>query len=66
MMETEEDRKGYLEGLGAGVSSVLPKITVAGYQVLQLIYFFTGGPDEVRAWTIRVSILQLYLQLSLL
>ncbi|CAO3662086.1 hypothetical protein G6F70_003448 [Rhizopus microsporus] len=33
--------------------SVLPKIIVNGYAALQLIYFFTGGPDEVRAWTIR-------------
>ena len=36
-------------------ASALPKIVVAGYQALQLIYFFTGGDDEVRAWTIRVS-----------
>ncbi|KAJ1928105.1 Obg-like ATPase [Tieghemiomyces parasiticus] len=36
-----------------GTVSGLPKIIVAGYQALQLIYFFTGGPDEVRAWTIR-------------
>ncbi|KAJ3037244.1 Obg-like ATPase [Rhizophlyctis rosea] len=35
------------------VTSVLPKIIVAGYNALQLIYFFTGGDDEVRAWTIR-------------
>ncbi|KAG1450809.1 hypothetical protein G6F56_008245 [Rhizopus delemar] len=33
--------------------SVLPKIIVNGYAALQLGYFFTGGPDEVRAWTIR-------------
>ncbi|KAI9481045.1 MAG: GTP-binding protein YchF, partial [Benjaminiella poitrasii] len=33
--------------------SVLPKIIVMGYAALQLIYYFTGGPDEVRAWTIR-------------
>lgn len=33
--------------------SMLPKITVAGYQTLNLIYYFTCGPDEVRAWTIR-------------
>ncbi|KAI9320886.1 GTP-binding protein YchF [Dichotomocladium elegans] len=36
-----------------GVNSMLPKIIVAGYNALQLIYYFTGGPDEVRAWTIR-------------
>ncbi|KAI8819814.1 P-loop containing nucleoside triphosphate hydrolase protein [Fimicolochytrium jonesii] len=39
--------------LAAPVTSVFNKIIVAGYNALGLIYFFTGGPDEVRAWTIR-------------
>ena len=39
--------------LPAPVTSILPKIIVAGYNALSLVYFFTGGPDEVRAWTIR-------------
>ncbi|CAO3619512.1 unnamed protein product [Mucor hiemalis] len=33
--------------------SVLPKIIVQGYSALQLFYYFTAGPKEVRAWTIR-------------
>ncbi|XP_027878776.1 obg-like ATPase 1 isoform X2 [Xiphophorus couchianus] len=33
--------------------SALSKIIKAGYAALQLEYFFTTGPDEVRAWTIR-------------
>ena len=33
--------------------SALPKIIKAGFAALQLEYFFTAGPDEVRAWTIR-------------
>ncbi|XP_046902937.1 obg-like ATPase 1 [Hypomesus transpacificus] len=33
--------------------SVLTKIIKAGYSSLQLEYFFTAGPDEVRAWTVR-------------
>jgi len=37
------------------VSSVLTKIIKTGYATLQLEYFFTAGPDEVRAWTVRVS-----------
>lgn len=37
------------------ISSVLTKIIKTGYAALQLEYFFTAGPDEVRAWTIRVS-----------
>ncbi|XP_049815267.1 obg-like ATPase 1 isoform X2 [Schistocerca nitens] len=31
----------------------LDKIIVQGYKALQLQYFFTAGPDEVKAWTIQ-------------
>ena len=41
------------DGKVAEVKSNLGKIITTGYQALQLIYFFTAGPDEVRAWTIR-------------
>ena len=34
-------------------TSILPKIITTGYSALQLMYFFTAGPDEVRAWTCR-------------
>ncbi|XP_019945635.2 obg-like ATPase 1 [Paralichthys olivaceus] len=33
--------------------SALSRIIKAGYAALQLEYFFTAGPDEVRAWTVR-------------
>ena len=46
------ERDEFLKQLNT--TSVLPKIVVTGYKALQLIYFFTAGPDEVRAWTIRV------------
>ncbi|KAJ7583675.1 P-loop containing nucleoside triphosphate hydrolase protein [Mycena floridula] len=36
-----------------GAQSALPKITQAGYNSLELIRYFTCGPVEVRAWTIR-------------
>lgn len=36
-----------------GVESMLPRIANAGYRTLDLIHYFTCGPDEVRAWTIR-------------
>ncbi|KAI0293786.1 P-loop containing nucleoside triphosphate hydrolase protein [Russula brevipes] len=36
-----------------GANSALGKITQAGYTSLDLIRYFTCGPDEVRAWTIR-------------
>ncbi len=32
---------------------MIPKIIKAGYNALDLIYFFTAGHDEVRCWTIR-------------
>ncbi|XP_019854286.1 PREDICTED: obg-like ATPase 1 isoform X2 [Amphimedon queenslandica] len=35
------------------VTSSLPKIIVNGYKALNLQYFFTSGPDEVRAWTVQ-------------
>ena len=33
--------------------SILPTIIKKGYHVLRFIHFFTVGPDEVRAWSIR-------------
>ena len=50
-MESDEEREAYCKEIGA--QSALPKIIVAMRQKLDLISFFTGGPDEVREWTIR-------------
>jgi len=36
-----------------GTASALDKIIVQGYKALQLMYFFTAGPDECKAWTIQ-------------
>lgn len=47
----DEEKKKYCEE--QKTQSVLPKIIKSGYAALQLEYFFTAGPDEVRAWTIR-------------
>ncbi|XP_013856850.1 obg-like ATPase 1 isoform X2 [Austrofundulus limnaeus] len=49
-MSNEEQQKYCTEHK---TQSALSKIIKAGYAVLQLEYFFTAGPDEVRAWTIR-------------
>jgi len=49
-MEPEEFKK-YCEEVK--VQSVLPKIIKSGFNLLQLQYFFTGGKDEVKAWTIQ-------------
>merc|ERR1712203_826410 len=50
-LETEEEKKAYLEETKC--TSILDKIIVQGYKALQLQYFFTAGPDEVKAWTIQ-------------
>jgi len=33
--------------------NMLNKIIKTGYKILELIYFFTAGEDEVRCWTVR-------------
>lgn len=48
--ESDEDRAKYIEDTKC--ASALDKIIVQGYKALQLCYFFTAGPDEVKAWTI--------------
>lgn len=50
-MESDEERDAYLKEIGG--QSALPKIITAMRQKLDLISFFTGGPDEVGEWTIR-------------
>jgi ribosome-binding ATPase len=47
-----EERQGFLEGLGHQESG-LRKVIREGYALLQLITFFTVGPKEVHARTIR-------------
>jgi GTP-binding protein YchF len=48
----EEEQAEYLELLGMD-EPVLNKIILAGYKLLNLETFFTSGPKESRAWTIR-------------
>jgi len=47
-----EDQKAFLADLGLDESALVRFIRTA-YGLLDLISFFTVGPDEVRAWTIR-------------
>lgn len=47
-----EDQVAFLEDLGLRESALARFIRTA-YDLLDLISFFTVGPDEVRAWTIR-------------
>jgi GTP-binding protein YchF len=47
-----EEREGFLAGLGLKESG-LTKVIREGYNLLHLITFFTAGPKEVHAWTVR-------------
>ena len=49
--EDENERKAYIEEHKC--PSALEKIVTSGFKTLQLEYFFTAGPDEVRAWVIQ-------------
>ena len=48
----KEDRKEFLADLGLEESG-LDQVIHAGYGLLELLTFFTAGPNEVRAWTVR-------------
>lgn len=49
---SEDDRSEYLASLGL-TETGLTQVIRAGYRLLDLITFFTAGPKESRAWTIR-------------
>jgi obg-like ATPase 1 len=49
--DNEEARKKFLEE--RKVKSMIPKIITTGYAALDLIQYFTQGPKEVRAWTLK-------------
>jgi len=51
-----EDRSELWEGFGLG-EGVLARIVRASYQSLGLISFYTVGPKESRAWTVRAGAL---------
>ncbi|HOV99539.1 MAG TPA: redox-regulated ATPase YchF [Bacteroidota bacterium] len=48
----ESERADFLKGLNLQESG-LSKVIREGYNLLQLITFFTAGPKEVHAWTIH-------------
>jgi len=48
----EEEQREYLESLGLEEPG-LNRLIRAGYTLLDLITFFTAGPKEARAWTVR-------------
>lgn len=53
-MDSAEDKAEFLESMGLDDSG-LNKITKAGFTLLGLQTYFTVGPKEARAWTVRVG-----------
>lgn len=51
-LATEEERAEYLGALGLEETG-LARVIRAGYGLLGLLTFFTVGPKEARAWTVR-------------
>lgn len=47
-----EERQAYLDDLGLAEPG-LNRLIRAGYKLLALITYFTAGPKEARAWTVR-------------
>lgn len=56
MMESEDDKKEFLDSLGLSETG-LSRIIKAGYRLLDLVTYFTIGPKEARAWTITDGML---------
>ncbi|MDH5750210.1 MAG: DUF933 domain-containing protein, partial [Rhodospirillales bacterium] len=48
----EAEKAEFLETLGLNETG-LARVIRAGYHLLDLITYFTAGPKEVRAWTVR-------------
>jgi len=51
-LDNDDEKLEFLETLGLGETG-LARVIRAGYELLDLITFFTAGPQEARAWTVR-------------
>ncbi len=51
-LDDEEEKAEFLESLGLEETG-LARVIRAGYQLLDLMTFFTVGPKEARAWTVH-------------
>ena len=51
-LDTVQEKEEFLESIGLDEAG-LNKIIRAGYSLLGLLTFFTAGPKEARAWTVK-------------
>ena len=54
-LEEEEEKKEFIKDMGIDKSG-LEKLIATGYSILGLITYFTVGPNETHAWTIKEGI----------
>ena len=52
LLETQEEKDEFLESLGLEETG-LARVIQAGFALLKQLTFFTIGPKEARAWTVR-------------
>ena len=52
LQDVPEDEKAQFQK-DKEMTTILPKIIKTAFSTIHLIYFFTAGPDEVKAWCIR-------------
>ena len=53
-LDSAEERAEFLESLGLHETG-LARVIRAGYELLGLITFFTAGPKEAKAWTVKAE-----------
>ena len=53
-LSDEAEKAEFLDALGLNETG-LASVVRAGYSLLDLITFFTSGPKETRAWTVKRS-----------
>ncbi len=51
-LESDEEKAEFLESIGLSETG-LSRVIRTGYELLELITFFTIGPKEAHAWTVR-------------
>ncbi|GIR40288.1 MAG: hypothetical protein CM15mP51_10680 [Porticoccaceae bacterium] len=49
---SESEKQEFLESMGMSEPG-LNKVITSGYNILNLHTYFTAGPNELRAWTIK-------------
>jgi GTP-binding protein YchF len=54
LLPTAEEKKEFLESLGLAETG-LSRVVRAGYELLDLVTYFTAGPKEARAWTVQAG-----------